>query len=325
MIIIGNATKKHNITAEPMACRHYPTKCIMTVLKRVRLQKTAPSTKIVPQRAQYSPAFVRTGPFPATIDPSTIRRHRRTPFYALHYPALMTNSIRLSKRLAAQIACSRQEAEQYIAGGWVKVDEHIIEEPGFRIQPEQQIELLPQANLAPIVPISILLHKPAGTDMASLMPIIGPDTLIANDRSGLRFLKRHTTDLNPTDSLPRDASGLLVLTQDWRILRKLVDDTAKTEQEFIVEVSGDIAENGLALLNHGLRFNGKPLPPMKVSWQNETRLRFALRGGQTLPIQHMCEKVGLQVLSLKRLRIGRISMASLPVGQWRYLLGYERF
>ena len=235
------------------------------------------------------------------------------------------NSIRLAKRLADQIHCSRQEADLYIAGGWVKVDGEVVEEAGFRILPEQQIELLPQASLAPVTPVTILMHKPAGIEAKTLWQQINPETLAAGDRSGLRFLKRHTTNLTLTDSLETKASGLVVLTQDFLIARKLIDDAAKIEHEFIVEVAGDIAPDGLAMLNHGLKFNGKELPPIKVSWQNETRLRFAIKAAQPFLITHMCEKVGLTVLAQKRIRIARIPMSSLPEGQWRYLLGYERF
>ncbi|MFH1494624.1 MAG: RNA-binding protein, partial [Pseudomonadota bacterium] len=67
------------------------------------------------------------------------------------------------------------------------------------------------------------------------------------------------------------------------------------------------------------------LPPIKVSWQNETRLRFALKGMQPGQIVHMCKRVGLEVLSMKRIRIGRVSMGKLPPGQWRYLMPHERF
>lgn len=237
----------------------------------------------------------------------------------------MTNSLRLAKRLAELIPCSRQEAEIYIAGGWVQVDGQIVEEPGFRVQPEQQVTLLPQASLAPVTPVTILLHKPAGIDPHALLPGIHGGTMAAGNRSGLQFLKRHTHNLNFTDALETKASGLMVFTQDWLIARKLVDDAIKIEQEYIVEVAGKIAPDGLALLNHGLTFNGKALAPVKVSWQNETRLRFALKGAQPYQITHMCEKVGLSVLALKRIRIARVPMASLPVGEWRYLLGYERF
>ena len=241
----------------------------------------------------------------------------------------MTESVRLAKRLAEEVSCSRREAEQYIEGGWVTVDGAVVEEPGSRVEPQQLVVLAPKASLNPAQAVTLLLHKPAGVDVSAgaeaALQLIKPENLVAGDRSGLRFLKRHLIGLTMTDTLDKDASGLLVFTQDWHIARKLVDDTAKVEQEFIVEVKGELMPNGLQLLNHGLPFNGKPLPPIKVSWQNETRLRFALKGVQAGQITHMCRMVGLTIVSIKRLRIGRVPLAGLPVGQWRYLLGYERF
>ena len=69
----------------------------------------------------------------------------------------------------------------------------------------------------------------------------------------------------------------------------------------------------------------KALPPIKVSWQNENRLRFAVKNPRPGQIEHMCKMVGLDVVSMKRIRIGRIAMASLPLGEWRYLQDHERF
>ncbi len=237
----------------------------------------------------------------------------------------MTDSDRLAKRLAQQNACSRKEAEQYIAGGFVRVDGVVVEEAGFRVTPGQEVALSPQATLVPLAPVTILMHKAPGVDAQALLGQICPATHTPNDRSGLRFLKRHATSLTLCDTLETRASGLVVLTQDWLIARTLVDNAAKIEQEYVVEVTGNIIENGLAMLNHGLTFNGKVLPPIKVSWQNERRLRFALKGRQPYQIMHMCEQVGLSVAALKRIRIGRVPMAGLAMGQWRYLLEYERF
>ncbi len=239
----------------------------------------------------------------------------------------MNEPVRLSKRIAELLSCSRREAEQYIEGGWVLVDGQRVEEQGARVLPQQKVELLPEASLAPIVPVTILLHKPVAVeiDASSAAQLITPENHAADDRSGIRFIKHHLTALNLAMPLEAYASGLLVLTQDGRIARKLVEDAAKVEQEFIVEVSGEIIPEGLQLLNHGLKFKGRELPPIKVSWQNETRLRFALKGAQAGQIRHMCEQVGLSVLSSKRIRIGRLPMAALQAGQWRYLLGYEQF
>jgi 23S rRNA pseudouridine2604 synthase len=247
----------------------------------------------------------------------------------------MMESIRLAKRVADTVACSRREAEQYIEGGWVRVDGQVIEEPGFRVTPQQKIELLPDATLAAVEPVTILLHKPAGVDTGpaaglaiegnAALQLLTPANRAADDRAPIRFLKRHVTGLTLTGPLETGASGLLVFTQDWRIARKLIDDAARIEHEYIVEVSGELAPDGLALLNHGLQFSGKALPPIKVSWQNETRLRFALKTPPRGLIEHMCGKVGLTVVAIKRIRIGRLPMAGLAAGQWRYLLGYEQF
>jgi 23S rRNA pseudouridine2604 synthase len=183
----------------------------------------------------------------------------------------MTESVRLAKRLAEEAPCSRREAEQYIEGGWVTVDGIVVEEPGSRVQPQQQVVLAPKASLDPVQAVTLLLHKPAGVDVSAgaevALQLIRPESRVAEDRSGLRFLKRHLVGLSMTDVLDKDASGLLVFTQDWHVARKLVDDAAKIEQEFIVEVKGELMPNGLQLLNHGLPFNGKPLAPIKVSWQ----------------------------------------------------------
>ncbi|MDC8756044.1 rRNA pseudouridine synthase [Janthinobacterium fluminis] len=241
------------------------------------------------------------------------------------------STVRLAKRLAESLPCSRREAELYIGGGWVSVDGELVEEPGARVAPEQRVELAPGATLEEIPPVTILLHKPAGfsagigRDGTPALSCLGKDTLAEAGHGGKRFLKCHLNGLTLTNPLDTKASGLLIFTQDFRVARKLVDEAARVEQEFIVEVAGDIAPNGLALLNHGLPFNGKPLAPIKVSWQNETRLRFALKGVQPAQIEHMCKMVGLSVVAMKRLRVGRISMAALQSGQWRYLQDFERF
>jgi 23S rRNA pseudouridine2604 synthase len=125
--------------------------------------------------------------------------------------------------------------------------------------------------------------------------------------------------------LETEASGLVVFTQDWRVMRKLTDDAAAMEHEVIVEVAGELTPNGLKLMNRGIPYEGRTPPAIKVSWQNETRLRVALKGARPGQISHLCQAVGLQVLSMKRIRLGGVSLGKVPPGQWRYLRGDERF
>jgi 23S rRNA pseudouridine2604 synthase len=241
------------------------------------------------------------------------------------------NTIRLAKRVAEMMPCSRAEAEKYIAGGWISIDGDVVEEAGARVADDQDVTIHADATLVDLAPVTILLHKPAGysagldNDGKPALSLLTEEALLVADHGKQRFLKRHLNNLTLTNPLETKSSGLVVFTQDFRVTRKLVDEGQRVEQEIVVEVAGTIREGGLAVLNHGLTFNGKEIAPMKVSWQNETRLRFALKGVKPGQLVHMCRMVGLTVVSMKRLRVGRVPMASLPQGQWRYLHEYERF
>ncbi len=244
-----------------------------------------------------------------------------------------TESVRLSKRLAEQQDCSRREAELYIEAGHVQVDGKVVLVPGTHVGPGQQIRLAPGAKPEAIPPVTLLLHKPAGYTQGqpygrvpSAHGLLTEKNLAEYDAPApVRVLERHFADQLAFLPIPVPASGLVIYTQDPRIARKLEEDAYALEQEIVVGVKGQIVEGGLQRLCHGLIADRQPLPPAKVSWQNENHLRFAIKGFWPDKIDAMCEQVGLRVVSMRRLRIGRVSMAKLPEGQWRYLLPWEKF
>lgn len=231
---------------------------------------------------------------------------------------------RLSKVVAALVPCSRREAEQYITEGRVIVDGKVVQEPQFRVAGER-VEVDRQAALQPVTPATFLLHKPAGMTTAAALDALAGPAHWAPDPSGVHRLKSHRVGLVPLLELPPPAQGLCVFSQDGRIVRKLREDANAVEQELLADVAGTIASRGLERLCEGLVFEGRPLPPARVSWQSEARLRFALKGIRPDVVPWMCAQVGLELTSLQRLRIGRVPMAGLPCGQWRYLGPNERF
>ena len=178
--------------------------------------------------------------------------------------------------------------------------------------------------------VTLLLHKPAGYDanldgQKPAIKLITPENRVADDHSGFNFLKRHLSGQQVLCQLGYLSSGLQVYSQDYRVQRKLGKELAHVEQEYFIDVEGEIIEHGLKRLNHGLVHEGEALPPCKVSWQSDHRLRFALKNPQPGQIEWMCEQVGLQVTAMKLQRLGRISVAGLQPGQWRYLYPDERF
>jgi 23S rRNA pseudouridine2604 synthase len=239
-------------------------------------------------------------------------------------PPRMSEPVRLSKRVIELFGCSRREADLYITGGWVSVDGQVVEAPQFKVE-GQRVELHPEASLDPVEPVTLLLNCAADADNARIQQSLAAVNHWSDDPHTQRVLHGHF--LRQEQSLPLQvgASGLVVLSQDWRTQRKLREDGHKLEQEYLLEVSGELAPNGLERLKKGLLHKGVQFPPCKASWQSEQRLRFALKNPQPQQLRQMCAALGLTVLAMKRIRIGGVPMAKLPLGQWRYLGEKERF
>jgi 23S rRNA pseudouridine2604 synthase len=237
---------------------------------------------------------------------------------------------RVSKLMAARGLCSRREADVFIERGQVFVDGERVTQLGTRCAPDAEIVLATAASAEQERQATILLHKPVGyvsgqaeDGYQPAVVLIGPDTQMAEDPR--RFQPRCLKGLAPAGRLDIDSTGLLVLTQDGRVARQLIGEDSAVEKEYLVRVEGRLDERGLKLLNHGLSLDGKALKPAKVSWQNEDQLRFVLKEGKKRQIRRMCELVGLRVTGLKRVRIGKVTLGDLPLGQWRFLRPDEKF
>ena len=234
--------------------------------------------------------------------------------------------------MSAQGICSRREADSYIEKGWVQVDGETVSELGIKIFAHQKITLNKSAQTQQEKLVTILLNKPisyvSGQPEDGYQPafvLIKSDARWANDSSSNKFSALHLRGLAPAGRLDIDSQGLLVLTQDGRVAKQLIGEDSQVEKEYLVRVNGKLVGNGLNLLNHGLSLDGQKLKPAKVTWLNDDQLRFILREGKKRQIRRMCELVGLKVSGLKRVRIGKIKLGDLPVGQWRYLRDDEGF
>jgi 23S rRNA pseudouridine2604 synthase len=248
----------------------------------------------------------------------------------------MTEPLRLSKRMSELGLCSRREADDWIAKGWVKVDGQVIAELGSKVLPHQKITIERQAQAEQSRRVTVLINKPIGfvsgqaeDGYKPAVTLVRPENRWAEDKLPLQFSAAQLKSLVPAGRLDIDSTGLLILTQDGRIAKTLIGEDTSVEKEYLVRVKytkGEkLPEHELKRLNHGLTLDGKALLPAKVRWQNEDQLCFILREGKKRQIRRMCEMVGLQVLALKRVRIGRVKLGNLPIGQWRYLGADEQF
>jgi 23S rRNA pseudouridine2604 synthase len=227
----------------------------------------------------------------------------------------VSEAVRLSRRVAELRGCSRSEAEHLIEGGWVRVEGQLVEEPQ-RLVRDEAIAVDPKAKVEAPTPVTLVFHKEPG-ELASPSAANHAD----DDSARIRVLRRHFHRLASPMALGGAVGGLAVLTQDRSVLRRLTEDAAQVEQEWIVHVAGEVPPEVLQRLGRGL--------PGKVSVNSssdtEARLRFAFKGMAPDELPGRCEAAGLRVLAGKRLRLGRVSLGQIAPGKWRYLLPNERF
>ncbi len=258
--------------------------------------------------------------------------------------------IRLNKRMAELGLASRREADDWIANGWVRVNGA----PAVLGQPvafDAHIEIARVATGRQAKQMTVVMHKPIGfvsgqaeSGYEPAKVLVTPEQRWQDDptlkgNQSIRFHPDHCISLVPAGRLDIDSTGLLILTQDGRVARTLIGEESNIEKEYLVRVSYRTAQHGLltvdvqkvfpaeqlARLRVGLHMDGKPLKPARVDWQNPEQLRFVLTEGKKRQIRRMCEAVGLTVVGLKRVRIGKLMLGNLPLGQWRYLRADERF
>lgn len=239
--------------------------------------------------------------------------------------------LRLSKLMAQRGICSRREADDYIAKGWVSVDGVVVSQLGTQVSPDCSITLSSEALKKQKQLVTILLNKPIGYVSSqpedNYEPAIRLITEANQDRNfKKRPLRREDTQgLAVAGRLDIDSQGLLVFTQDGRVAKLLINKDTEIEKEYLVRVEGTLPKEKLQLLNHGLELDGKKLKPARVEWVNQDQLRFVLTEGKKRQVRRMCEMVGLKVRGLKRVRIGKITLGKLTEGQWRFLNPDESF
>lgn len=325
----------------------------------------APSSAPKPYTAAYAPRYA---PQPPPAQPSNKKPRLRKPrkdSEDYQAPAVQPsaqpaaqedNGERLSKRVMQLRGCSRKEAEQYIVGGWVRVDGVVAEEPQRRVD-QQTVTVDEHANLMAVTDVTLILHKPAGyTDgledpeddddeddaparrpaargrkaaLPNARNLLNTKTHWEHDTSDTRVLKRHFQHLDADVELENGASGLVVFTQDWRTTRKLTEDMGVMEHEMLVEVEGEVEPEALKPIGYALKDDRLALPQVKVSVSSSTpamsRLRFAIKGSHPGLVAYLCGVAGLTIIGMRRVRLGRVTLADLPVGQWRFLAEGERF
>lgn len=225
--------------------------------------------------------------------------------------------IRLAKRVAAQLGCSRATAEAYIAGGWVTVDGLVVDRPESRVHEDQQVAVDRNADLSQLGPVTLLLHQPARHTRPAAEALLATPNRWPQDPQRIALLPAHRRDLQALLPLGPACEGLAVFSQVAGVQRRLLDPQQPIEQEWVLELAHEPVPAALDSLAQACAG--------RVSRQSERALRLVFKRFDALRLPAAATAAGLTAQRLRRIRLGRVALAALPAGQWRRLGLAERF
>jgi 23S rRNA pseudouridine2604 synthase len=257
--------------------------------------------------------------------------------------------VRLNKLVAQIIPCSRREADVYIKSGLVEVNGRVVEAMGVQVDPHTSlVNILQQSALSTAtkdLPLThkttILLNKPLG--IVSCQPEDGHTPAVqlltwANEykpthsrrggaplQPGPKVEPRRLPKLAVAGRLDINSTGLLVFTQNGALARSILGPTSIVEKEYLVRVikTDQLMPNWQQVMQKGIVDKGETLRAKSVQTLHEDQLRVVLVEGKHHQLRRMCQRVGWMVKAIKRVRIGKIVLGDLPVGQWRYWTGKD--
>lgn len=216
--------------------------------------------------------------------------------------------MRLNKYISSLNIASRREADKLIKDGKVKVNGEIIINPAIQVGENDKI--ICNIENYKNEKIYIKLNKPIGYVVSN------------NKKEGkpiYKLLDEKLKELYPVGRLDKDSKGLILFTNDGIFSRKIIGEESECEKEYYIKLEGNISDGALKKLEFGISLDGKKLKPAIVKRVSKNSFNIILKEGRNRQIRRMCEKVGFEVILLKRLRISNIYLNDLQEGKFEYL------
>lgn len=220
--------------------------------------------------------------------------------------------IRINKFLAQQGVASRRAVDAMLAEGRISVNGKTVVEMGMKIDPSKD-KILVDGNSVQGSDrmVYIVLNKPEGTVVSSKKTEQAKDIVLD--------LVKVPERVFPVGRLDKETSGLLILTNDGDLALKLTHPSFECEKEYEVTVHGTITPAIIHKLEQGVKLWGVRTNPATVTPLGHNRMRIVITEGKNRQIRRICQKLGISVKTLKRLRVKQLTLGTLSAKQWRYL------
>ncbi|UJH89908.1 rRNA pseudouridine synthase [Antarcticibacterium sp. 1MA-6-2] len=274
-------------------------------------RKKSPSTRgNSPVRSESSSDFNKKGSTRRNSSPATKSDAK---------PAVKKdNGIRLNKYLSNSGVCSRRDADIYIAAGNVTVNGKPITEMGYKVQPGDEVKFDGQ-KLNPEKPEYILLNKPRG--------FYTTGSTEKGSKTVMDLISNATkSKVVPVGKLDRQASGLLLFTNDGTLEKQLGKPKNGIRQIYHVELTKPVSPEDLDKIRDGVTLEDGKVKVQDVSFidgRPKNEVGIETNSVKQHVVQRLFKSLGYEVEKLDRVVFGGLTKKDLPRGNWRVLTKQE--
>ncbi|NLB87159.1 MAG: rRNA pseudouridine synthase [Bacteroidales bacterium] len=225
--------------------------------------------------------------------------------------------VRLNKYIANAGICSRREADTFISAGLVSVNGEIVTELGVKVMPGDEVKFNDE-KINPERKVYILLNKPKDY-VTTLDDPEGRRTVMDLIQNACK------ERVYPVGRLDRNTTGLLLLTNDGELTKKLTHPSYNKKKIYHVELDKALSRDHLNQIAQGIELEDGPIVVDAISYVDnlKTEVGIELHSGKNRIVRRIMEHFGYNVKRLDRVYFAGLTKLNLPRGRWRFLSDQE--
>jgi len=232
-------------------------------------------------------------------------------------PEPTNEPIRLNRYIASAGICSRRDADQLISDGKIKVNGDVVTTMGFKVNPKDKVSYN-NKNLSPEKLSYVLLNKPKDFITTTNDP--------QNRKTVMDLVKNASNErIFPVGRLDRPTTGLLLLTNDGELAKKLSHPSSKIKKIYHLTLDNPLANNDLNTIMEGFELDDGPVSvdELAILSKDKREIGLEIHIGRNRIVRRLFEHFGYKVKKLDRVIYASLTKKDLPRGKWRLLSDQE--
>lgn len=222
---------------------------------------------------------------------------------------------RLNKYIASCGICSRRKADELITNGRVKINDVVVTNLGEKVSDIDVVKVDEKVLQKESRKVYIVLNKPKGYVTTNSDEY---------NRKNVIDLIHEDVRVYPIGRLDMDTEGLLLLTNDGEFSNNIMHPRNKIEKTYIVTTDTNVTNDQIEHLKNGVDIGDYITRPAKVKKIGKDKIQIIISEGKNRQVRRMCEAVNINLLNLRRVQIGNITLGTLQSGKYRYLTEQEK-